>query len=83
MADPKTTKQPIPPGFVTAELFNATRAVEDDLRTQKDTLLIENKRLRAAILWALGEGDSDFGDHKPANPGPFWWRSELKERAGL
>lgn len=39
--------------------------------------------LTAAIRWALGEGDSDFGDNKPTNLGPFWWRIELSRRARL
>lgn len=44
----------------------------------------ENERLRGAISWALGEGDSDFGDRMPADGKPrYWWRSELHRRAGL
>jgi hypothetical protein len=42
--------------------------------------------LEAAIRWALGEGDSDFGDNIPPSngrPRPFWWRTELRERAKL
>jgi membrane protein involved in colicin uptake len=34
-----------------------------------------------AIRWALGEGDSDFGDD-PHN-GAFWWRKPLRDKAGL
>lgn len=41
----------------------------------------ENKRLRDAISWALGEGDSDFGESKPENAPVFWWRKELRRRA--
>lgn len=45
-------------------------------------------RLEAAIRWALGEGDSDFGDHKPERVEgkvypQYWWRYELRERAGI
>lgn len=43
----------------------------------------EKERYRAAIEWALGEGDSDFGDNKPENAKPFWWRTELRRRAAL
>lgn len=43
----------------------------------------ENKRLRDAISWALGEGNSDFGDNKPENAPTFWWRRELRQRAGM
>lgn len=41
------------------------------------------KTLESAISWALGEGDSDFGDHKPDNARPFWWRTELRARSVL
>jgi hypothetical protein len=37
----------------------------------------------AAIRWALGEGDSDFGDDLPDNAPPYWWRKPLREKAGL
>lgn len=39
--------------------------------------------LEAAVRWALGEGDSDFGDHIPEGKGRYWWRSELRRRALL
>lgn len=41
----------------------------------------ENDQMRAAIKWALGEGDSNFGEHKGNHGGPYWWRKELRERA--
>lgn len=41
----------------------------------------EISQLKSAISWALGEGDSDFGDNKPEGAGAFWWRKELKQRA--
>jgi hypothetical protein len=34
-----------------------------------------------AIRWALGEGDSDFGDD--LHDGAFWWRKPLRDKAGL
>jgi hypothetical protein len=46
-------------------------------------VLAENERLRAAIRWANGEGDSDFGDNVPDGAGMYWWRAELMRRAGL
>jgi hypothetical protein len=41
----------------------------------------EIKRLRAAIVWALGAGD----EFKPQGTmdGKYWWRGELASRAGL
>lgn len=43
--------------------------------------------LEGAIRWALGEGDSDFGDNIPlaykGRAGAFWWRTELRRRAAL
>lgn len=47
------------------------------------SLQAEVERLRAAISWALGEGDSDFGDKAPPTGSKrrFWWRDELRARA--
>lgn len=44
---------------------------------------IELLRLRRAIRWALGE-IGDFGANKPKDfrRKPYWWRKELRERAG-
>lgn len=39
------------------------------------------KELEEAIEWALGEGDSDFGDNIPPGIGKYWWRKELRARA--
>ena len=41
----------------------------------------EIKRLRAAIVWALGAGD----EFKPQGTmdGKYWWRGELASRAGM
>lgn len=44
-------------------------------------LLADNERLRGAISWALGEGDSNFGDNTPDNAPRYWWRTELRRRA--
>lgn len=41
----------------------------------------KNERMKSAISWALGEGDSDFGENKPENAPTFWWRYELRKRA--
>ncbi len=43
----------------------------------------QRQKLHRAVQWALGENDSDFGDNKPENAKPFWWRKELRERAGM
>lgn len=40
-------------------------------------------RLRSAIAWALGNGDSNFGDYEPKNAPRYWWRGELRRRAAL
>lgn len=39
-------------------------------------------KLRDAIKWSLGEGDSDFGEGPNVRGGRYWWRSELRKRAG-
>ena len=39
-------------------------------------------RLVQAIEWATG-AVGDFGANKPADAKPYWWRKELRERAGL
>lgn len=36
--------------------------------------------LEAAVSWALGEGDSDFGEIINSI-GPYWWRNELRAKA--
>lgn len=40
-------------------------------------------QLEDAVRWALGEGDSDFGENFVDGKGPFQWRGELRERAGM
>lgn len=51
------------------------------IATRLDNLEAENKRLREAIRWALGE-NGDFR-YREEGEGQFWWRKELRERAGL
>jgi hypothetical protein len=45
--------------------------------------LTENRLMLAAINWATGCGDSDFGNDLPADAPPYWWRSVMCEKAGL
>lgn len=50
------------------------------------TLQAKVAKLEAAIAWALGEGDSDFGEQEPSlteqlSRRPYWWRTELRQRA--
>lgn len=40
------------------------------------------KRLREAILWALGYGKDEFRPGEP-HEGKYFWRSELAKRAGF
>jgi hypothetical protein len=41
----------------------------------------EIKRLKGAILWALGGGE-DFRA-RAEGEGAYWWRTELRKRSGL
>lgn len=43
----------------------------------------ERDRAYAAINWATGCGDSDFGEGDNFNPLLYWWRRFLTEKAGL
>ena len=45
------------------------------------TLEIRNNKLTDAIKWALGE-KGNF-DRPTEDAPPFWWRSELRRKAGL
>lgn len=51
------------------------------LRDANLDLAIENEKLRSAIEWALGV-NGHFGP-KPKGKGNYWWRTELRNRAGL
>lgn len=53
----------------------------DRITTLVLRLTEERNRYRDAILWADGQGD-DFRP-RPEGKGPYWWRRELMERAGL
>ena len=43
----------------------------------------ENDQLRKGIKWALGEGPAPdgtwFGDCKPDDAKPYWWRTQLRQ----
>jgi hypothetical protein len=39
------------------------------------------RQLRSAVKWALGES-GDFGP-RPKGVGAYWWREELRQRAGI
>ena len=41
----------------------------------------EIDRLKDAVKWALGES-GDFGP-RPKGTGSYWWRNELRQRAGI
>jgi len=71
-----------------AELVAPIRCADllTELGAEIKSLREERDRLRAAILWALGEGDY-FPDWPATvtitgNP-KFWWRKELRKRAAL
>ena len=54
-----------------------------DLRRNKiDELERENARLREAIFWACG-AVGDFPGSGDRSRGNFFWRKELRERAGI
>jgi hypothetical protein len=40
-------------------------------------------RWRDALVWALGAHETDGFRERYAGDPPYWWRSELRERAGL
>lgn len=48
--------------------------------TAKEALR-EIRRLRRAVRWALGE-NGDFAQ-RPDGAGAYWWRTELRRRAGM
>ena len=60
-------------------------ATHDDLVVLLIEMEKEQIKLRSAIEWALGE-NGEFSEpvrHESERPKPFWWRKELRERAGL
>jgi hypothetical protein len=62
-----------------AEMLVEMQALAAEVRRLKR----ERGKLRGAIRWALGEGRSDFGDNVQPNAPRYWWRAELRRRAGL
>ena len=60
---------------------NALRDRIETLHDQRHTEARKCDVLAAAIRWALGEGDSDFGDHTAHGAPRYWWRKELRMRA--
>jgi hypothetical protein len=46
-----------------------------------DSFTRDTKRLHDAIRWALGE-EGTFAE-RPPGKGAFWWRTELRRRAGI
>ena len=49
--------------------------------TTAKNALKEIRRLRRALKWALGES-GDFAQ-RPIGAGAYWWRTELRRRAGM
>lgn len=43
----------------------------------------DDRRLFDAIVWALGAHETDGFRESYAGDGPYWWRAELAQRAGL
>jgi hypothetical protein len=57
------------------------REVEAPLLARIAELEADKRRLELAIGWALGQVD-DFPP-QPVDGGKYWWRSELRRRAGI
>jgi hypothetical protein len=78
-------------GLIMAQQHKAIKKLQAEVEllneewTKRDVLLqaAEAKidALAAAVRWALGEGDSDFGNDLPPDAKRYWWRKELRERA--
>lgn len=68
---------------LTEAIQGANRALATEIHAEKEVieLMKENTQLIKAVRWALGE-EGDFG-LRPAGAGTYWWRSELRRRAGL
>ncbi len=64
----------------------AQKATFDELVDMLAGMEKENRRLASAIEWALGE-NGDFAPEPEQEEGKprkkYWWRCELRERAGL
>ena len=70
-----------------AAIANLTRQVDSLKQANailidgKLKLVLEHTRLAGAIRWALGE-NGEFKS-RPKNRGQYWWRTELRKRAGM
>ena len=60
-------------------------ATHDELVELLTQMEQEQIKLRSAIEWALGENGGFEPPHELANAkqGKFWWRAELRRRAGF
>ena len=60
-------------------------ATHDELVALLAEMESEQIKLRSAIEWALGENGDFEPPHELANAkqGKYWWRNELRNRAGL
>lgn len=60
-------------------------ATHDELVEVLQEMEKEQIKLRSAIEWALGENGRFEKPNELANAksGEFWWRAELRRRAGL
>ncbi len=73
-------------GSTEFDIWNFAQILERELATatrERDEARAEVERLRSAVRWACGydEGAPHFD---PPEDGPrYWWRSELRRRAGL
>jgi hypothetical protein len=70
----------------TAEIAEARERELEAVAADLKKVQVENDRLAAAIRWALGEV-GEFPPEPDVEPGKprrrYWWRSELRRRAGL
>lgn len=46
-----------------------------------EAMRAERDRAEAALVWALGASRDHFPER--GDGGPYWWRTELRQRAGL
>lgn len=57
------------------------RAAYEGFGRQVKRMQAEHEKYRQALEWALG-ANGKFRQ-RPVGAGQYWWRKELKERAGL
>lgn len=77
-----TLKGDLDCGRLTNEPVQCAREIHYHVTKQLAAARADARKLRDAIKWALGEGDSDFGEGPNVRGGRYWWRSELRKRAG-